>query len=183
MPSLLKIQIELPVNVVNKTYSYLQGVLGRDSQKLSLVPAVEWGLTLLRLRNISQEAEYAIRDYARSACEGMQPFGLSFAVINIDNGGNISLPVQGSVSKIEECMSYLHDTFKKRTGFYVDTNASHSLVVGHIDGGHEKRSIEFRRPVSWTAESICLTRADTNRLNQRLFVLFFEGGQDVTVHG
>ena len=183
MSSLLKIQIELPVNVVNKTYSYLQGILGRDSNKLSLIPAVEWGLTLLRLRNIPQEAEYAIRDYARSACMGMQPFGLSFVVVQIDKSGNISLPARGSVSKIEECISELQDTFKKCTGFDVDVNSSHSLVVGHLSDENSERTIEFRRPVSWTAGSICLARADTNGINQRLFVLFFEGGQDVTVHG
>jgi len=182
MSSILRIQIELAVDVVNKVHSYLHSMLGNESSQLTYSPATEWRLPLATIRDFSDEAELAIRDYARTACKSMHPIGLSFTTISFDKTGNLILPLQGSISDIKDCGDRLQERFKRRTSFNISINQNPSLIVGHMQDEHEERTMDFRRPISWTSDSICLTRPGAHGIEHRLFVLFFEGGRDAAVH-
>lgn len=182
MSQIIRIQIELPVDVVNKVHSYLHSMLSSKSSPITYIPASEWRLPLATIRDFSDEAELAIRDYARAACRAMHPIGLSFTTVAFDGSGNISLPIKGSVPDIKDCISRIQEKFKTRTAFNISVNPNLSLIVGHADERKEG-SMNFRRPISWIADGICLTRPGANGVEHRLFVLFFDGGQDAAMHG
>jgi len=183
MPSMIRIQMELPVDVINKTYSYLQNLMVNESEQIDYNPLSEWRLILATVRDFDDEAVPVIRDYARSACKVMRSIGLSITMAAIDKAGNISLPISGSVSELEACISHINDKFKSRTDFNIGFNTNQRIIVGRILNNKEERTMNFRRPVSWTANSIYLTNPGDNGFDQRLFVIFLDGGKDAAVHG
>ena len=183
MSTIFRVQIELPVVVVNKVNSFIHAIMDKESGKVDYIPASEWRLSLLTIRNFPEEAVWAIRDYARKACGETRPIGLSLTRVMIDGGGNVMLPIQGAVSDLEECTSRLEDVFKSTTTFNITVNPNPTIVVGHLSGQEDGRVVDFRHPVSWTANSICLTQAGSSGIERRVFVIFFEEGKDVVVHG
>ena len=183
MSTIIRIQIELPVVVVNKVNSFIHAILDKETHEVNYIPASEWRLSLLTIRNFPEEAVWAIRDYSRKACVGSRPIGLSLTRVAVDQGGNVMLPLKGAISGLEDCMVRLEKVFKTETAFNISSNANPAIVVGHVAGQGAERVVEFRHPVSWNANSICLTQAGVSGIDHRLFVLFFEEGQNVVMHG
>ena len=180
---IIRVQIELPVAAVNKVNSFIHAILNKEARDVSYIPPSEWRLPLLTIRNFPEEAIWAIRDYARKACANRHPIGLSLTRVAIDRGGNVMLPLVGAVSEIENCVNSLEDVFKTKTTYNISANTNPAIVVGHLAGQEEERSVDFRHPVSWNANSICLTQPGPRGIEHRLFVIFFEEANNVTVHG
>ena len=165
--------LDIPLGTLNRLVTYMSGILGGDSKRVSLSPLEDWVVGLVTVDGLDFHYRDLIKEECAKACEGWQGIGFSLTRLIIKDT-KVLVPLEGGLQELKECRERLVQDLSKYPDCSVKVIDVDTLFIGMLNGAQDGE-VRFKRPISWTAQTLWIGIKDEDYGTRRLYRLQFGG--------